>query len=328
MSETEQAADNHPISPEGSAVWHQPLPWASGSERAVTQGPAADAETVGHENEQDARIPNFLSIFGSRGQGVEVEPEVDTDSRVVSRAGVSERLGRVFTAKVAGSALLGAALLATLFILTPDDSSHATRDHQVKPDVPPIGEPETDGMASPSGAVESPHATAKSASDSHRPSKSVPLAKVSRTPTQDHALKPVTTTTPRPEKATKSTTSTARPISSEASVATTLQIHAGRELAQGTSWHTNLISVTMQTDGNFVVYNQARKGLWSTRTNGYGYRAVMEANGNFTIYNKAGNDIWNTGTDGHPGAYLCLQKDGNVTVLYRGTIIWAAGTHA
>ncbi|MCX4597512.1 hypothetical protein OG819_50500 [Streptomyces sp. NBC_01549] len=117
-------------------------------------------------------------------------------------------------------------------------------------------------------------------------------------------------------------------VTSATSKGTTLYVHHDEQLFPGQSWHTNRITLTMQTDGNFVIYDNDRHGLWSTRTNGVGYRAIMQADGNFVVYDRSSRGIWSTGTAGHDGAFLSLQNDGNVTVRYKGRSLWASGTRA
>lgn len=84
--------------------------------------------------------------------------------------------------------------------------------------------------------------------------------------------------------------------------------------------------LTLQTDGNLVLY-QGTTPLWSTNTSGTLVKeAVMQADGNLVLYDAQGHPLWNSGTSGHPGAFLAVQDDGNV-VLYVGSApIWATNT--
>ncbi|MFK0159979.1 hypothetical protein ACIQVK_48925 [Streptomyces sp. NPDC090493] len=242
--------------------------------------------------------------------------------------------------KVAGTAaLLGAALLATPFLLTQSgDADHTTRnaagarpDDAVGPDgLAAPGIPTTPTVperpSAPSGKATAGHPSAKAAEGAAKKSvektgKYYPPGETDKSGHEAMATHAAAAKSPKPtsKSTTKSTAATP-------AVPTSLNLPAGKSLAQGQSWRTDRITVTMQTDGNFVVYNAAHKGLWSTHTNGYGYRAKMNSDGNFVIYDKAGNDIWDTGTSGHSGAYFRLGHDGNVMVVYQGHAIWNAGT--
>lgn len=60
--------------------------------------------------------------------------------------------------------------------------------------------------------------------------------------------------------------------------------------------------VTLQTDGNLVVYTSANKAVWSARTEGQcsesGYNCVLDVqnDGNVVIYRTNGSAVWATGT--------------------------------
>jgi hypothetical protein len=104
----------------------------------------------------------------------------------------------------------------------------------------------------------------------------------------------------------------------------------------------------MQTDGNFVIYDQG-SAIWATGTQGlWGppYRLAVQPDGNLVIYGSSANDVslppfgvchansaciptWATGTQGRGSApyTLKMQDDGNL-VLYDSTssAVWASGT--
>jgi hypothetical protein len=40
----------------------------------------------------------------------------------------------------------------------------------------------------------------------------------------------------------------------------------------------------------------------------------MQTDGNFVVYNEGGIAVWATGTGGSSGAFLVLQDDGNLVV--------------
>ena len=87
-------------------------------------------------------------------------------------------------------------------------------------------------------------------------------------------------------------------------------------------------SLYMQGDGNLVMYTQAGRVLWHSRTNGNpGARAVMQTDGNFVVYSTDNRPLFNTGTQNHPGAHVDLQSDGNL-VMYGGggAVLWHTST--
>lgn len=78
-------------------------------------------------------------------------------------------------------------------------------------------------------------------------------------------------------------------------------------------------------DGNLVLYGPARKALWSTRTAGKAVTAaVMQSDGNFVLYNNS-QAVWHTHTADHGGARLVVLETGDVVIKGpRGKILWQA----
>ncbi|MCH5674437.1 protein kinase domain-containing protein [Streptomyces gilvus] len=107
---------------------------------------------------------------------------------------------------------------------------------------------------------------------------------------------------------------------------TTLTVRHDQQLMPGESWATNRTTMTMQTDGNLVIYDEDHHRRWSSGTSGTGYRAIMQADGNLVVYDKDTWGVWSSVTSGHDGAYLYLGTDGDVSVVYQGTTLWSAGT--
>ena len=91
--------------------------------------------------------------------------------------------------------------------------------------------------------------------------------------------------------------------------------------------------LSMQTDGNLVLYWTGHGPLWSTVTGGsQGRSAWMQDDGNFVLYTTdtpvVGRHLWASNTGGRPGAYLAIQTDGNLVVYASDgvTPLWASNT--
>ena len=81
-------------------------------------------------------------------------------------------------------------------------------------------------------------------------------------------------------------------------------------------WLTRLI---MQTDGNLVLYGQNGTFVcWASNTAGNaGAYATYESSGNFAVYNELGRTLWSSHTAGKGGSTVSLNKDNGS--LYVGT---------
>ena len=104
---------------------------------------------------------------------------------------------------------------------------------------------------------------------------------------------------------------------------------------QGLQSDNKLHTLTMQTDGNVVLYNQQNQPLWATNTFGIAPRDfAMQADGNLVLYDTAGTPRWASQTFSNPGAFLNIQDDGNLVVYRAGSptetkenALWAAGSN-
>ncbi|WP_327250397.1 hypothetical protein [Streptomyces sp. NBC_01244] len=98
-------------------------------------------------------------------------------------------------------------------------------------------------------------------------------------------------------------------------------------IKRGQSVSTNRISMTMQRNGNLVIFDAKGRARWSAGTSGRGDRAVFQGDGNLVVLAADGKTVWSTRTDGNPGAKLILQNDGNVTIQAAGgRFLWGSGT--
>ena len=104
----------------------------------------------------------------------------------------------------------------------------------------------------------------------------------------------------------------------------------GERLNPGNFLKQDRYMLIMQEDCNLVLYN-LNKPEWETNTANRGSRCfvTLQSDGNFVIYDEyeeRNEAIWASNTDGQNGNYvIILQKDGNL-VLYSKPI-FATGTN-
>ncbi|MGW2874550.1 hypothetical protein [Kitasatospora sp. NPDC001225] len=91
--------------------------------------------------------------------------------------------------------------------------------------------------------------------------------------------------------------------------------------------------LAMQGDGNLVLYNrESGSAIWATGTyNHPGATATMQSDGNFVVYDTNRTALWSTGTwSAGADSHFVFQNDGNL-VVYKGkgegNPVWASGTY-
>jgi hypothetical protein len=99
-------------------------------------------------------------------------------------------------------------------------------------------------------------------------------------------------------------------------------VKAGQDLVSPSGQYT----LTVQTGGNVVVTGNGCT-IWSAGTTGSGNYLTMQTDGNLVIYTSAGKALWDSKTNGTGSAnYLSLQNDGNAIVFTSAAKnVWAAG---
>jgi hypothetical protein len=108
-------------------------------------------------------------------------------------------------------------------------------------------------------------------------------------------------------------------------------LFANMSLGRDQSWWScdGRFVLSMQNDGNLVLY-QSGTPLWASNTQGTdGQVAIMQDDGNFLVKDSAWNTLWGSNTWGHPGAYAAVQDDGNLVVYgapENQQSLWASGT--
>ena len=92
------------------------------------------------------------------------------------------------------------------------------------------------------------------------------------------------------------------------------------QLGQSLQSNNRLYTLTMQSDGNVVLYNQHSQPIWATNTKGCTPRDfAMQTDGNLVLYDTNGSPKWASHTDNHNGAFLNVQDDGNLVVYRSGS---------
>jgi len=82
--------------------------------------------------------------------------------------------------------------------------------------------------------------------------------------------------------------------------------------------------LTLQTDGNLVLYHQDTSAQWATNTHGRRAKElIMQADGNLVLYGF--NEVlWASNTDGKRGAMLILEGIGeSMFIYYHMEPIWS-----
>lgn len=117
---------------------------------------------------------------------------------------------------------------------------------------------------------------------------------------------------------------------------------SGERLSAGQSVSSANAVLTMQSDGNLVLYprvggDRLGPATWSSQTSGNpGAYAVLQADGNLVVYQAGRGDpagsLWAAGTWGSPGAYAVVQDDGNLVVYRQGRTdpggsLWSTGSN-
>ncbi|MFF8504401.1 mannose-binding protein [Streptomyces anulatus] len=103
----------------------------------------------------------------------------------------------------------------------------------------------------------------------------------------------------------------------------TQTVSATSSIGVGQSWATNRIRMTMQQDGNLVVYNEQNKPIWAAMTFGQNHRAIFQPDGNLVVHNGDDRAIWASKTHDFGGAQLVLRPDAKVVVVHNGRVVWS-----
>ncbi|MFI6408964.1 hypothetical protein [Streptomyces sp. NPDC050548] len=298
----------------------------AGRGTAEPDGPAGPESAAAGPARQEAAEPEAPAVAVAASA-----PEGDGPTPGDTAAASVGRPGRPL---LAGAAVLGALLIAVPGLLmsrgdrTPENHDRVVADQ--------AGTILGDGATQGTGAYASsdPSAPAQSGTPKiAQPHKSSP----GKTSVAQPVSGPTTVKTKKPAaaaKPTKKSTTTKSGTKSGTSGSTTTSsypsdvlVTATRVLSAGQSINAKKARLRMQTDGNFVLYDENNKPRWATMTFGSNYHAVFQADGNLVVYTASNQPVWASQTGGHDGSILRLQGDGNM-VIYSGgsTAIWASNT--
>jgi nucleoid-associated protein YgaU len=97
------------------------------------------------------------------------------------------------------------------------------------------------------------------------------------------------------------------------------------EVGQSLTSKNGAYKVTLQDDGNLVLYS-GDQAVWSTETNGQSVvRAEVQKDGNFVLY-TADKPVWHTDTKGAKDVRLILQDDRNLVLYGSDGPAWSSNT--
>ena len=88
-------------------------------------------------------------------------------------------------------------------------------------------------------------------------------------------------------------------------------------------------TLTLQNDGNLVLYGPAHQAMWASNTNGHSsvWSAIMQSDGNLVVYDAHAKALWASGTNGKLDSTLVVQNDGNLVIYDAANhAIWASNT--
>ena len=105
-------------------------------------------------------------------------------------------------------------------------------------------------------------------------------------------------------------------------------------LDQGDWCQLGKAKLTLQYDGNLVLYDENNRARWAASWSkpgilGRGYKAIKQTDGNFVVYDSNNYALWWSGTvDRRNTTTLCIQSDGNLVVYnWDSTVVlWKTNT--
>ncbi|HUP57617.1 MAG TPA: hypothetical protein VM598_09215, partial [Bdellovibrionota bacterium] len=87
--------------------------------------------------------------------------------------------------------------------------------------------------------------------------------------------------------------------------------------------------LTYQNNGDLVLINVSHPNdpLWHSGTQGQPGQVTMQLDGELVIFDAENKKVWGSKTSGNPGAQLSLRDDGNLVIYSRDTkVLWETDT--
>jgi hypothetical protein len=107
-------------------------------------------------------------------------------------------------------------------------------------------------------------------------------------------------------------------------------LYVGQRFYPGSSLHSasGNYTLTLQLDGNLVIYNAAHQPTWQNHTAGKHTAFLgMQTDGNVVQYNTSHKAIWATGSQLRGGDHLIMQDDGNLVLATpTNRAVWSSST--
>ncbi|WP_433404704.1 mannose-binding protein [Streptomyces sp. CA-146814] len=323
-AQTEEAATTPTEETKTSATTSEAAQTPAPTPEPETSPPASKAEASPPTSEAEPTTTTAAKTAEepeSRAAGLAVATAIGTTPATKTLTAADK--GRPRTPILAGAAFVGAALVAIPVLLMgsandeePRNTSTApvagSADTVLNPEpapaalddyvaVKPTPSPTVQKKIAPPPAPAAP----APAAPAPQPSKSPPPEKKPEpTPTPKPKPKPKPKATPQPDWGTQTVSATS-------------------SIGVGQSWATNRIRMTMQQDGNLVVYNERNKPVWAAMTFGENHRAIFQPDGNLVIHNGDDRAIWASKTHDFGGAQMILRPDGKVVIVHNGRVVWS-----
>ncbi|MEV7845795.1 mannose-binding protein [Streptomyces cyaneofuscatus] len=304
----------------------EPEPTASVKEEPAAKAPATPEATAAPEpgtpTAETAKEPKEPGE--ARAEGAALAAAVATAPETRTLTAVDR--GRPRTPVLAGAVFIGAALVAIPVLLmgsANDEEPRNTGTAPVAGSADTVLNPETAPAAledyvavkpTPSATeqkkITPPKAAPAPAAPAPQPGTSAPTEKPKPKTSPEPKPKPKASPKPKPKAAPKPNWGTQT-------------VSATSSIGVGQSWATNRIRMTMQQDGNLVVYNEQNKPVWAAMTFGENHRAIFQPDGNLVIHNGDDRAIWASKTHDFPGAQLILRPDAKVVIVHNGRVVWS-----
>ncbi|KAB2591852.1 mannose-binding protein [Streptomyces arboris] len=304
-SAAEEPEAKAPATPEAAAA---PEPAATPEPGAPAE-PSPPAETAKEPGEARAESAALAAA-------VATAPE--------TRALTAVDRGRPRTPVLAGAVFIGAALVAIPVLLmgsANDEEPRNTGTAPVAGSADTVLNPETAPAAledyvavkpTPSATEQKKNTPPKAAPAPAVPAPQPGTSAPSEKPTPKASPKPKPKASPKP-----------KPKAAPQPNWGTQTVSATSSIGVGQSWATNRIRMTMQPDGNLVVYNEQNKPIWAAMTFGENHRAIFQPDGNLVIHNGDDRAIWASKTHDFGGAQLVLRPDAKVVIVHNGKVVWS-----